>query len=379
MKETEQQEDKFVRDAKAADLIDLVLKGELSPEAQVILVQRRLVEPLQIHIEEYGLCEAAAKELFQANDWGSARFLSERLLAWSFSQPEVVKAFLDYAPYEMVKEYVTQFSVKELPEQDALERFDKKELSKLIEGGNISLFAKCDILMRGNDSLVKNVIELGNLNVREALIALKHASPESLEFWAFRTDDTHLICLIYQFETIRFSSTDYLWKYIEEGQLERETEEFFFETAATDLLEAYVSKYNPAGGYVALLKRLIDERPIFSFLATHILPVEAELFLIARGYPREILAYMKAHSFSPDGEVALIERGVGKEIRSYLSLHSLSMEGQLALMKRGVKAEISLLMFRYPLANAAIEAISRNMRLNRMFGKQAYATAYSIV
>ena len=365
--------------AKLDELIDAIFDGPFSPEEEVALVQRGLLEPLQVYIEEYGLSLKAAIELFKLNNWA----LAQALLAWIASNPGIMKAFLDYAPYEMVKEHVDKFYVPELPEQDALERFDSNELRRLLATG-ISRFAQCDILMRGDDALVKEVITLGNLAPREAKIARMYASHENLMFWYKNEKDEHVRYLIGQYILIRFDSEVVQRDCLERFPLDREVELFFFKVAPLGILIPYVLQYNPAGGDVAILKyqyrEKSDSEKIVQFLIENQLTIQGEAYLILHGRRLYRETYIKARAFSPENEALFIKKRNHREIMIYLSVRSLSKEGQIALIERGKLMEIGYLIANYPLCNAAFRALFANSELADIFGEAALEnTKYSII
>lgn len=344
----------FIQTATPEDLVFYVAEHPFRPRLEKEFVERKLVEPLLVYIEKYGLRASASVSLFKINN----PELTHKLIAWGKNNPKIMHAFLNYAPYEVVKEYVDNFPCPELREQAALESFDEEELLKLCRKKKLSHFAKCDMLARGSDALVKAVIQRGNLQERELDMIMNKASKENVERLLQMANTAEIRQTLLEAYLIRFKRYVHLKRLIKKHRLNKKTEKTFLSKAPINLLVSYVQRYHPKGGDIAILSHP-DRSQIIFYLSKNWLSEEGENLLMKRGHHDEIKAYIKMHILSPKNEVRLIKRCKHREIMLYMSKHTLSLEASLELVTRGQFEEICYMAERQPLADDVIDAIKK--------------------
>lgn len=356
----------FIKDATPEELLNYVLEYPFRPRSEKPFIQRGLTDPILIYIEQYGLHPSAVIALFQLGNI----VLIRCLLAQCNQTKETIISFLNYAPYTIVKSFTDDFSYPELPEQEALARFDEKELSQLIAKKKLSLFAKCDILARGSETLALQVIQMGGLQKREMDMVVNNCSKACFEALICTQTNPTIKQNLHELYLLRFQYFHKLKRVIKKTRLHKEAEKIFLNCAPVELLMHYVSRYQPEGGESILL-HYPDRRKLVFYLSKNWLSEEGENLLMKIGRHEEIKAYIKMHTLLPHNEVRLIKRKKHREIMLYLSKHTFSLEAGIELVLRGNKEEIKFMATNQPLAEAVIAAIK-----DLSFAEEILATAY---
>ena len=346
----------FLQSADSTDILQYLSKHPLHKTTEKWFVETTENLFLRAYIGNHGLQDSSIIALLKANK----RELVECAFLRHRQDPDKVKLILDHAAYKTAKYLVDTYQIPELPEQELLKKRDVKSLRALIAKGELSPYAKCDIIMRFDENLVMDVIRMGNLQTREFLALLSHCTYIVLQFVKEYEHNSKRRHLISQFELIRFKSRKKVQEYIAQKQFTRPAEEFFYQASEFDDLKAYVKKFKPADGEQALLHHP-DRSKIITWLSKMKMPLspEGEAILFKRGRHFEIKAYVKGHTLSPEYEARFIRRNKHREIMLYLVQHSLSSEAQIELIKRGNYNEIFVLITVYPLSDAAEETLKK--------------------
>lgn len=220
------------------------------------------------------------------------------------------------------------------------------------------MFAKYDLIMRGNHNIIMLVIAKGRLNEREKLALLTRGTYEEVNFLIETQSNRKEAEKLRQMKMIRFNSRKKVEQFIARRRFVQEAEDFFFKHGAFSLLVKYVMHYQIPNGQEMILKR--EDRPeILGYLSKHWLCEASEKLLLKRGIHAEIKAYIKKHCFHDEPEVHFVKRGNHREIMLYLANHSLCDEAQRELIYRRNNEEIMYFISRYPLADIAVEALCK--------------------
>lgn len=334
----------FILSATPASLAEYVIEHPFRKTNEKMFVESAPAKVVRLYIEQHGLCPSAAVVIFRADN----NALVSPLLAWC-QDTAMIKTFLDHGTHQRISLYIKDFSIKELPEQQALERFDKNELLNLIAQTKLSSFAKYDILVRGDTELRAAVIKKGGLDTRERQFIIQSGTIEDLETLIATQNDQSVIKKLNQIKLVRFAKKKALLKYISANRLHHDVEPLFYNRASFEMIAAYVKHYRPEGGDLALLN-YPNADGILCYLSKNWLTKQGEHLLLKRGEHDEIKAYIKSHHLNPDDEIRLIKRNRHHEIMLYLSRHSLSAEAQIELVYRRNLIELCYLVTTYPLS-----------------------------
>lgn len=342
IKKTQAQID-FINSASYKELADYILAYPFSPKAENLFVEKATPKLVQFYIEQHGVAEGSAVYLFRQNHPS----IVQVLLAYSQENRRNIKLFLEHGDYETVKRFVADFEVPELPEQEALERFDKDELLDMIHHVKLTSFAKLDIIMRGDEELKQTLIKNSKLDQRERDAVLYNGTKADVECLISQAAYAKSRAVMKQIQLIRFTRPRKLRPIIAQQRFVREAEELFMKTAPVDLLIEYVRHYRPEGGDAAIFNHR-DDSMLLTYLSKSQLTEEGEHLLMKRGCHEEIKVYIKGHSLNAEDEVRLIKRGKHREIMLYLTRHTLSSEAQVELMLRRNSEEIEYYVMVYP-------------------------------
>jgi len=340
-----QDELNFILSAGSATLMTYILSYPFRPRNEKPFVETAPCKVISLYIELYGLKPSAAVVVFRQGKPD----LVQKLIAYYHDDVVMMKTFLAHGQWQQIQNYIRDFEVPVLPEQEALLRFDEDELAELIRKTKLSPFAKYDILVRGSEELALAVIKKGGLDTREREHIIKFGNFALFDCFLQTQTDPKVVASLKEIQIVRFSKRKKVLAFISQKRFKRQAEEFFLANADFEMLIAYVKLYHPEGGDLALFS--YPERDgILCYLSKNWLSEEGEHLLLKRGDHEEIKVYIKGHHLNPEDEVRLIKRGRHREIMLYISKHSLSAEAQQELIYRRNTAEICFLMTTYPLS-----------------------------
>ena len=335
----------FIFSAGPAALTEYISSYPFRPRNEKPFVETAPCKVSSLYIELYGLKPSAAVVIFR----NSKPDLVRKLLAWCHDDTVMMKTFMAHGQWQDISNYIRDFEVSVLPEQEALLRFEKSELLNLIKTTKLSPFAKYDILVRGDEELAIAVIKKGGLDTREREHIIKFGSFALFDCFLKTQKDPKVIAALKEIQVVRFSKRKKVLAFISQKRFKRQAEEFFLANANFELLIAYVKLYHPEGGDLALFRH--PERDgILCYLSKNWLSEEGERLLLKRGDHEEIKVYIKNHHLNSENEVHLIKRCRHREIMLYLSRHTLSAEAQKELVYRRNLTEICYLLSTYPLS-----------------------------
>lgn len=352
----------FIRTATDTDFLSYIevrpFKNTVEPD---IYLYRSTALSL-VYLKKYGFDEATRRMIFKENNKPLVYALLD--LAEETKQKAIFKDFLTYGDYDIVKTYTENHEITSYPEQQLFEENQQDKLLKLIKKTKLSPFAKLRIIMEGNDTLLKTLIDspIQNLDKREEDAFFATVSKENIEYWLQQHNWTARTKTWQQKYTIRFGSERELEDIINERKLKRDAEEFFFRCAPFYLVARYIKMYQPQRAEEYLFS-YCKHAEVMSYLLRNTLSETGERFLLKRANHDEIMLFIDKQNFNDENEVAFINRGIEKEIAHYLHIHSLCDAAQVALIKSNDIQNIIYFINRYPLADAAYDEIIKNPRM----------------
>lgn len=349
-----QQEQEFISEAPEKDLIAYMAEYQFRPQNEKIFMRREgIKEAKYYYIELYGLSAlGAARMVFEQDD----ESLVQALLYHCEGKHDFMRCFLDFGRYQRVKAYVDEHEVAELSEQDALRRFDEKELLMLAKTTQLSAFARCDILARGNDVLKEAVLRQGNLQERELEMLWIFGSKKILKLFVEISAKAKQRAITRQILVIRFGSFKDLKAAVNQTRFHMQAEKLFLEIAPLKLVEIYVQRYYPEGCDKLLFECLQGER-LLNFLKRNRLTLVGEELLVERWHEDELLAYCDEHYLNDENEVAFISRADHEVVMFYLERHSLCEAAQLMLIERQDDEEINFFEEKYVFSDSAAQKL----------------------
>ena len=348
------EEQEFINKAPEKDLIAYVAEYQFCPRHEKLLMKRDgIKEAKYYYIELYGLSAlGAARMVFEQDD----ESLVQALLYCCERKHDFMRCFLDFGRYQRVKAYVDEHEVTELSEQNALRRFDEKELLMLAKTTQLSAFARCDILARGNDVLKEAVLRQGNLQERELEMLWLFGSRKILKLFAEISSNAKQQATTRQILVVRFGNFNELSAAVCQNRFHEPAEKMFLRFAPLKLVQIYVQKYHPQGGDSLMFEFLRSDRLLGFLRTTHLTP-EGEAILVERFDEDELYSYLGSHYLNDENEVAFVKRASHEAMMFYLTRHSLCEEAQLMLIERLDSEEISFFEEKYLFTDKALEKL----------------------
>ena len=285
-------------------------------------------------------------------------------LAKETKNKAIFKEFLRYGEYGAIKALAQRDEELTYPEKELFNPDQKEKLLTQIKTVKLSPFTKLRVIVEGDDALVKALVEspLQKLDKREETAFFSLAKKENVECWLLQHPFHPKRQEWRQKYLIRFGSEKEVENLINEKQLAKGAEEFFFRHAPFHLVMHYMNLYQPEKGdeYLFTYRK---HGEVLNFLSRHEVSVGGEAFLLKRNDHDEIMLFIDKQPFNDENEVTFINRNVESELMTYLRYHSLSDVGQLALIKGSNFAAISYFINHYPLADVAYAEIMKDSRL----------------
>ena len=363
MKQLNSSESKeFIRTASDKDFLSYIEVRPFKNTVEPDIYLYRSTEISLIYLKKYGFDEATRTLIFKENN----RPLVMELLdvAENTKQKAIIKDFLAYGAYSAVKSYTENHEYEYYPEQRLFAENKEDALLNLIKTTKLSPFAKLRIIMEGNRTLLRTLIDspLQNLDKREEDAFFAYANEVDILYWMSQRKQNRRAKTWHQKYVIRFGNEKQLEDIIYERKLNKDSEEFFFRCAPFYLVARYIKIYKPQKAEEYLFN-YCKHAEVMSYLLRNNVSETGERFLLKRANHDEIMCFIDKQNFNDENEVAFINRGMETEIKTYLRYHSLCDMAQVALIKSNDMINIIYFVQNYPLADAAYEEIMKNQRI----------------
>lgn len=352
LKKLEQELD-FVKFAEIVDIKKYIFQYKFRFQTEVEMVKRKCPSLILMYLSIHGISQKAATEII----YQGSSVLIEELLKTKQLMFNPEKLFFDIGDYYQILFWLKRHDSQEYPEKELFWNGSDEEIVSFIEKNTVSLFGQLDLIRKKKDKAVEALILKNRLNEKNKIAVMQYG-PKVCAILLLKTiSNSKLYCLFRQMYIVRFGSKKEIADLIKQ-RLKPKAEELFFEVASFNFVESYSKHFCLPKAQIYLLKRGYGKN-ILNYLSKTELSEDAQELLLKRGVHAEIKAYIKRHIFSIENEVRFIKRGKHREIILYLANHSLSDEAQLELIKRGNNLEISKLVELYPLANIAEDELQK--------------------
>ncbi len=319
----------------------------LRKKSEEVLVEK-FPEALLSYIIRHGLCQKAASMVIKSDNYE----LIEALLEIKSDEYNVEALFFNIGSYETIVRWMEMHSSLYYPEIEIFWCEKTAKILQYIKENKISEFGQYDLIRRGNEKAVKEMILLQKLSDVNQLHVAMYSQKATVEFLLKNTNLYGKRYITYkQLYDVRFVKGGVVSN-AGINRLTKTAEDMFFEVGSVKDVAEYADHFRLPKAELAILQRQ-NRNGIISYLGENKLSDEGEVLLLKVNDFWEVMVYIFNHELSPSGEVTLIGRGDHVHIMRYIDKHSLSDKGQKALIKRGNHDEIMSFVSMYPLTDYA--------------------------
>ncbi len=342
----------FLNSSNLEEVVEYVKEFSLRKKTEELLVNK-FVDALWVYIPRHGLCQKAASMIVLLDNYE----LIELLLETKPKEYSVEALFFDIGNYETIVRWLEMHSSQYYPEIEIFWYEKNAKILKYIRENNVSSFGQYDLIRRGNDVAVKEMILRQRLNEKNRLNVATYSKKATVECLLEAMKYSKHYPIYRQIYNVRFVKSGVVSE-MSINRLRKQAEDLFFEQGDIDEVLEYAEHFRLPKVENILLQRKKREG-LINFLMSHKLSEEAEAILLKTADDWEVLMYNGFHELSPGGEETLIGRGSDMLIMHYISRHSFSDVGQKALIKRGNHKEIMAFVEKYPLTDYAEKLLWR--------------------